>query len=257
LTPRQWRILSFLALHGSARTMDIALVAGVSRLTAHRDLAWLHSAGLVGRWRSGEDRTHTWWYEVTPEGTEVLRADLVASGRPVPLQLGRRRGGVAHALLFLPLVEVSRQNPGRCELFQWLATMDTSAWLRQHNLAHLRADGYGVWLEDSRSLRFLVHVDPGPVGEMVGEHERETYGLGAVLAGYRRSDPVVPVGAVLVVAASAKREERLLAGLVRGPLPAPVATTVMDLLCRHWPTEQVWRVPGDSGARRRLIDLPL
>ncbi|MEU4641051.1 hypothetical protein [Micromonospora sp. NPDC023814] len=72
---------------------------------------------------------------------------------------------MADALLFLPLVEVSRRYPGRCELFQWLATMETSAWLRQHDLAHLRADGYGVWLEDGRCLRFLVHVDPGPVGD--------------------------------------------------------------------------------------------
>ncbi|MGN9918437.1 hypothetical protein [Micromonospora palomenae] len=78
--------------------------------------------------------------------------------------------------------------------------MDTSAWLRQHDLAYLRADGYGVWLEDGRCLRFLVHVDRGPVGEVVAEHEKRTYGLGGLLAGYRRTDPVVPVGTVLVIA---------------------------------------------------------
>jgi hypothetical protein len=173
----------------------------------------------------------------------------------VPLQLGQRRWSGAHDLLFLPLVEVSRQNPGRCELFGWLTMMDTSVWLRQHNLAYLRADGHGVWLEDGRSLRFLVHVDPGPVGDVVVEHEELTYGVGAVLAGYRRTDPVVPVGSVLVIAQDAEREEQLLADLVRRPLRAPMATTTKDLLDRYWPNEQVWRVPGEDDSRRRLIDL--
>lgn len=257
LTPRRWRILSFLALHGSATTMDVALVAGISRLTAHRDLAWLHGAGLVSRWHSDEDRTHTWWYDVTAHGTQMLNLNLAASGRPVPLQLGRRHWGAAHHLLFLPLVEVSRQTPGRCELFQWLTTMDTSVWLRQHHLAHLRADGYGVWLENGRCLRFLVHVDSGPVGDVVAEHEKQTYGLGTVLAGYRRTDPVVPVGAVLVIARNADREEHLLADLIHRPLRAPMATTVKDLLYRHWPNEQLWRVPGEDRVRRPLIDLAL
>ncbi|MET7708444.1 DeoR family transcriptional regulator [Micromonospora sp. NPDC005413] len=67
-SPRRWRILSYLAQHGSASTLDVALVCAVSRLTAHRDLVWLHEAGLVRRERSGEDRTHSWWYGVTAEG---------------------------------------------------------------------------------------------------------------------------------------------------------------------------------------------
>lgn len=254
LSPRRWRILSFLAQHGLASTLDVALVCDVSRLTAHRDLAWLHDAGLVRRERSEEDRTHTWWYEATAEGAEVLRNELAAAGRRVPLQLGRRPPSAADGLLFLPLIEVSRRNPGRCELFQWLATMETSAWLRQHDLAHLRADGYGVWLEDGRCLRFLVHVDRGPVGDAIAERERRTSGLSGLLTGYRRTDRAVPVGAVLVIAQDAEREEQLLADLVRDPLRAPFATTSRDLLYRRWPNEQVWRVPGERAARR-LIDL--
>ncbi|MEO3780313.1 DeoR family transcriptional regulator [Micromonospora sp. B11E3] len=254
LSPRRWRILSFLAQHGSTSTLDVALVCDVSRLTAHRDLAWLHEAGLVRRRRSEEDRTHTWWYEVTVEGVEVLRRDLAASGRPVPLQLGWRRPSLAGALLFLPLVEVSRRNPGRCELFQWLATMETSAWLRQHDLAHLRADGYGVWLEDGQCLRFLVHVDHGPAADRIADYETGTSGPGGLLTGYWRADRVVPVGGVLVIAQDADREDQLLADLVREPLRTPVALTTRDSLCRHWPDDQVWRVAGEEG-RRRLIDV--
>ncbi|MFI7216469.1 DeoR family transcriptional regulator [Micromonospora maritima] len=254
LSPRRWRILSYLAQRGSASTLDVALVCAVSRLTAHRDLAWLHEAGLVRRERSPEDRTHTWWYEVTAEGTEVLRRALTASGRPVPLRLGQRPSGRADALLFLPLIEVSRRNPGRCELFQWLATMETSSWLRQHDLAQLRADGYGIWLQDGRCLRFLVHVDRGPVGDVVVEHERPASGLGGLLAGYRRADRLVPVGAVLLIAQDAEREERLQADLFRGPLPNVVATTTRQLLYRHWPDEQVWQVPGEGG-RRCLVEV--
>jgi hypothetical protein len=257
LTPRRWRILSFLALHGMATTSDVAVVAGVPRLTAHRDLTWLHTAGLVGRERLAEDRTHAWWYRITREGTELLNRDLVASGRPVPLRLGDRYWGAAHYLLFLPLLAVSRQDPGRRGLFQWLTTMDTSVWLRERGLAHLRADGYGVWLEDGRCLRFLVHVDPGPVGGAIAEREQSTARLGAVLAGYRRTDPVVPVGAVLVVASDAAREANVLADLVSRPLRAPVAVTTVDLLHRHWPHAQVWTIPGAGTARHRLIDLPV
>ncbi|MFJ8202723.1 DeoR family transcriptional regulator [Micromonospora chalcea] len=254
LSARRWRILSYLAQHGSAATLDVSLVCEVSRLTAHRDLVWLHEAGLVRRECSPEDRTHSWWYGVTPEGTEVLRRALTASGRPVPLQLGRRPPGAADALLFLPLVEVSRRDPGRCELFQWLATMETSARLRQHDLAQLRADGYGVWLQDGRCLRFLVYVDRGPIGDVVAEHERPASGLGGLLAGYRRADRLVPVGAVLLIAQDTEREERLLADLLHEPLRNAVATTTQQLLYRHWPDEQIWQVPVETG-RRRLVEI--
>jgi hypothetical protein len=257
LTSRRWRILSFLALLGSATTDDTAVAVGVSRLTAHRDLTWLHGAGLVTRDRSAVDRAHAWWYRITGEGAEFLGRDLVSSGRPLPLRLGQRPWGAARYLLFLPLLAVSRQDPGRCVLFQWLTTLDTSVWLRERGLALLRADGYGVWLEDGRAVRFLVHVDPGPVGEVIADREWSTAGLDEILAGYRRTDPVVPVGAVLVIAYDAAREANLLAGLVKRPLRAPVAVTTVDLLHRHWPHEQVWRTPPTVAARRhRLVDLP-
>lgn len=109
----------------------------------------------------------------------------------------------------------------------------------------LRMDGaYGSWCTST-----------GPVGEVVAEHEKRTYGLGGLLAGYRRTDPVVPVGAVLVVAEDAEREEQLLAGLVREPLRALIATTNRNMLYRHWPNEQLWRVPGEDEHRSRLIEI--
>ncbi|MGW3810829.1 hypothetical protein [Micromonospora sp. NPDC005113] len=104
-------------------------------------------------------------------------------------------------------------------------------------------------------MRFLVHVDPGPVGEATAERE-PTSGLGGVLAGYRRSDPVLPVGVVLVIARDAAREVKLLADLVNRPLRASIAVTTVDLLHRHWPHEQVWRIPAAGPARYRLIGLP-
>jgi DNA-binding MarR family transcriptional regulator len=255
LSPRRWRILSLLALHGGATVRDVALVLGVARLTAQRDLAWLYQAGLVARWRSNEDRTHTWIYDITADGTELLRETLTAAGRSVPLQLGHRTWGAADHLLFLPLLEVSRRQPGRYELFQWLTTLDTSVWLRGHGLGHLRADGFGVWLEDGRVLRFLIHVDPGPPGDAVAEHEQHTSGLDALLAGYRRTDPAVPVGAVLIIANTPEREEHLLADLVARPVRAPIATSSKDLLYRYWPDERLWRVPGEGSGPRHLIDL--
>ncbi|OHX03897.1 hypothetical protein BFV98_13310 [Micromonospora sp. WMMB235] len=129
-------------------------------------------------------------------------------------------------------------------------------WLRERDMAHLRADGYGVWLEDGRCVRYLAHVDPGPVGDAIAEREQSTAGLGGVLAGYRRTDPVVPVCAVLVIARDAAREANLLADLMSRPLRAPVAVTTVDLLHQHWPHEQVWRTPRMGDTRHRLIDLP-
>ncbi|MGA3565776.1 MarR family transcriptional regulator [Melissospora conviva] len=237
LSPRRWRILSFLALHGWATTSDIAVVAGVPRLTAHRDLTWLHTVGLVGRERSAEDRAHAWWYRITGEGAELPHRGLVLSGQSVPMRLGQREWGAAHYLLFLPLLAVSRQDPARCGLFQWLTTLGT-VWLQERGLAHLRADGYGLWLEDSQCLRFLVHVDPGPVGDAIAERERPTAGLGGVLAGYRRTDPVVPVGAVLVIIRDAVREANLLADLESRRLRAPIAVTTADLLHRNCRTSR-------------------
>ncbi|BCJ64109.1 hypothetical protein [Polymorphospora rubra] len=63
------------------------------------------------------------------------------------------------------------------------------------------------------------------------------------------------MGAVLVVARDTDHEEHLLEDLARRPVRAPIATSNMDLLGRQWPNEAVWRVPGEAGTRRRLIDL--
>ncbi|MBQ1057700.1 hypothetical protein KBX35_23205 [Micromonospora sp. C32] len=94
------------------------------------------------------------------------------------------------------------------------------------------------------------------MGEVIAERERLTAGLGAVLAGYRRTDAAVPVGAVLVIAHDAAREANLLADLASWPLRVPVAVTTVELLHQHWPHAQVWMLPVAS-ARHRLIDIPL
>ncbi|WP_241825720.1 hypothetical protein [Micromonospora sp. CB01531] len=57
-----------------------------------------------------------------------------------------------------------------------------------------------------------------------------------------------------MIAQDAEREERLRANLLRGPLQNAVATTRRQFLYRHWPDEQVWQVPGESG-KRRLIEV--
>lgn len=93
--------------------MDVAVVCGVSQLTAQRDLARLHEARLVRRLRSEEGRTHTWWSEVTAQGAELLSRELAASGRPVPLQLGRRHTSAADNLRFLPLGAEQAGDHGR------------------------------------------------------------------------------------------------------------------------------------------------
>lgn len=254
VSPQRRRTLAFLALHGWARTVDVAPVVGVRRLTAQRDLTWLHDAGLVSRYRSDEDRTHAWWYEITPAGVRVVEAAMYAAGRRPPPRLGKRSPGVGHFLLFLPLAAYAAARPGECELFQWRTTMETSMWLRQYGLAHLRADASGVWLQDARALRFLVHVDPGP-GALPSAKERHSRGLDNLIAPYRHGSVNLPVGAVLVVLTTPEREEVLLADLVRNPLRVPIVASNQSLLRTRWPADAVWQVPGDADGRRRLIDL--
>ncbi|WP_238424441.1 DeoR family transcriptional regulator [Micromonospora parastrephiae] len=75
LSPRRWRILSYLAQHGSASTLDVALVCAVSRLTAHRDLVWLHEAG----WCAVNARRRT---GPTPGGTRLRPRGRRCSAAP-------------------------------------------------------------------------------------------------------------------------------------------------------------------------------
>ncbi|MEV4545736.1 hypothetical protein [Micromonospora echinaurantiaca] len=140
--------------------------------------------------------------------------------------------------------------------------METSAWLRQHDLAQLRADGYGVWLENGRCLRFLVHVDEGPVGDAIADWERRTSGLSGLLTGYRRSDRAVPVGAVLIIAQDAEREEQLLDDMIRDPLRPQIAVITREMVYRHWPIDQVVEAARGcqrpaTGRPRALILLPV
>ena len=93
------------------------------------------------------------------------------------------------------------------------------------------------------------------MGDVDSYYERNADWVAALLNSYRRTDPAVPVGAVLVIAHSPDREERLLDDLTRRPLRAPIATTTRQQLHQHWPTEPVWQIPAEPGRRRRLIEL--
>ena len=96
LTPRRWRILFFLALESYSRVDDMALVVGVSRVTAHRDLAWLHNAGLVTRWHEREDKKPTGGGK-----TSAIEASRCSS-------LGWRRSAVRCRCIWVDVARVPR-----------------------------------------------------------------------------------------------------------------------------------------------------
>jgi DNA-binding MarR family transcriptional regulator len=253
LSPRRWKALSFLAVHGNMTVMLLADQTGVSRVTAHRDLAALYAAGLVERHCSVEDRTHTWVYSSTRAGNELVAQRLRAAGRPVPMQLERRYADLAHWLLFEPLVAVASRHPDRCRLLRWLPRMDTSVWLREHRLTGLRADSHGVWLQDGKVVRFLVHVESA-----TGETTSRAAGGELVLdmlAGYREHDGPVPVGAILLIMYDEGRESDIHGDLNTRPLQARFATTTVTMLGRRWPTDAIWRAVGSNDERIPLIGL--
>jgi hypothetical protein len=253
VSPRRRRILAFLAFHGVGRTAEVGLVAGVTRLTAHRDLTWLHRAGLVERLRSEQDSTHGWWYDITDDGVRVVVGEIRASGGVPPPGLGLREPSAGHHLVFLPLVAYAAAHRGECELLGWLGGVDTALWLRPYGLTHLHPDASGVWVERDRAVRFLVGVDRG-AGIWAPAEQQSVAGLDRLVEPYQRDGLVVPVSVVLFVLTTVEREQELLSVLDRDPLPVPAAATSVPLLKVRSPADASWQVPGQP-YRRRLIDV--
>ncbi|PWU56069.1 hypothetical protein DLJ47_07430 [Micromonospora sp. S4605] len=59
---------------------------------------------------------------------------------------------------------------------------------------------------------------------------------------------------MLIIAQDAERGEQLLDDMIRDPLRSQIAVTTREMVYRHWPNDQVRRLPGDANARR-LADL--
>lgn len=252
LTERHWRLLGVLAEQPGLNTGQIATLLFGSRPAAVRHLSALVAAGLVWRFVYREDPTHLAHYEASTAGLGALAARLHEAGRTVPVELGRTSAEqpVVNELL-TGLVATARASGGAALLHGWRRGVDTAVWLHGLGVSLVQPRGYGVWIQHGRAVRFLLHVDdnpPIPLGYT------EPLRISDTLHGYRDCPHGIPASCLLMIAATAEREQQLLTDLSADPLPLPVAVTTADRLhSADDASGPIWAMPG-TGHLVPLID---
>ena len=245
LGQRHWALLSLLAEHGVLHTGQVETLMFGSRPAAARHLGALTRAGLVWRFVHDDDPRHVAFYQLSTTGAEALAARLREADRAVPVALGRP-GLDAFVVneFFVGLAAHAREH-GHAELFRWRRAVEAIAWLREHGVPEVTPSAYGVWIEDGRAVRFVLHIDHSPAVALSGSHVPPHV---SVLAGYRRAPRGVPVTAVLVLCPSAERETELRRDTAAAPLPVAVGTATLDRLYEaSSAAEAIWNATGGEG----------
>lgn len=251
LRQRHWSVLAVLAEHGVLHTGQVAALLFGSRPAAVRHLRVLVDAGLVWRFVFDNDSRHLAYYELSIEGREAIAGRLRAAGRPVPVALGRPGRAMLLVNEFFVALAVRAQQ-GRGELFRWRRALEAAVWLREHGVPEAAPAAYGVWIEDNRAVRFMLHVDDGLSAPGTGYPAPSP---GEVLKGYRHAPAGVPVTAVVMIC-SEERERKAHTDLTIAALPVVVAVTTPERLAAASPAETIWTRAGTGPGRLlRLIDL--
>lgn len=249
LGARHWSLLMLLAAHGPLDTSQVTTLMFGSRPAAVRHLTALVRAELVWRFVYDDDSSHLAYYEPSTDGLALLEQRLHTAGRAAPPGLGRAASGQSTAAAFLvALTEATRRGLGH--LYRWRRAADTAVWLRQHGVPPVAAAGHGLWIEDGVTVSFLLHVDWETWYSDTG---RVTVPASLTVDGYRHATGI-PAGVVLVLCASAEREQQLHAELAALPVPVRVAATTLARLHELGPVAAVWTVAG-AAEPVRLIDL--
>jgi DNA-binding MarR family transcriptional regulator len=248
LGPRHWAVLSVLAEHGVLHTGQVTTLLFGSRPAAARHLGALARAGLVWRFVHDDDPRHVAFYELSAAGAQALTARLREAGRAVPVALGRPGPGEFVVNEFFVGLAAQAREDRRCELFRWRRALEAAVWLREHGVPMVTPSAYGVWIEDGRAVRFVLHVERAEVAALSGRAAPSQVG---VLAGYRRASRGVPVTAVLVLCPTTEQETGVRRGLAAAPLPVTVGTTTLDRLYQaSSAAEAIWTVTGREGLLR-------
>lgn len=124
-------------------------------------------------------------------------------------------------------------------------------WLQRLGITGVQPRAAGVWLQDDRAVRFLLHVDDdGPARGSAASVLRPVQAL----AGYRPAGAGVPASCLLVLCPSAGRERLLHADPAAEPVPLPVAATTPERLADPGdPSGPVWSVTVRPAGAIRLI----
>ncbi|HYA44113.1 MAG TPA: replication-relaxation family protein, partial [Acidimicrobiales bacterium] len=210
--------------------------------------ALLHELRVLERVRPRHWRgSGPYHFALGPNGAAIVAANLGLEVRDLPWRRDaiaglERSQRLAHLVgtngFFTALVRSARHRAG-CQLAEWWSEARcAAAWGEV-----VRPDGYGVWAEDGDRLPFLLEYDTG---------SEQLTRLGAKLPGYARLAKAAghPTW-VLFALGSVSREAGARRELAHPGVP--VATAV--LRPGGAPDGPVWLPVGDSGPRRRLIDL--
>jgi hypothetical protein len=252
---RHWQLLALLARHAVLDTGQVAELMFGSRPAAVRHLGVLVKAGLVWRFVYDNDTSHRAHYEPSTDGIRHLAQRLHHSGLPVPVSLDERHPDRVTVNDFvIGLTRTARTSNGQAWLHGWRPGADVVAWLHRLGISRVQPRAAGVWLQDGRAVRFLLHVDDDTPAPLSGEPAPPAL---HALRGYGRAGAGVPATCLLMLCATPFREEKLHEDLTAEPLPVPVATTTLErLYASDDPSGPIWTVTATAtGGMVRLIDL--
>ncbi|MBG0560769.1 replication-relaxation family protein [Actinoplanes aureus] len=269
LTARDRTLLGWLYDHGVLTTFQLANALFPSLDFCQRRLRTLHRLRLIARFRPqrADGGSYPYHWLIDQLGAEVVAA--ARDERPPRrdhARLERRRWtstrSLAHRLgvnqFFTDLAGHARTHPGT-QLEQWLpeaacrrigtfaGSSDSVAVLAYQ--PRIRPDGYGVWAEDGRQVRFFLEYDTGAEQLDV---------LINKLAGYRELFITLEQAwPVLFWLHSAARERNLRHRLDELPTMAPVLTGARDTAASRQltPAGPLWAVAGAAERRLSLGDL--
>jgi hypothetical protein len=253
LGPRHWDLVALIAAYAVLDTNDVAELMFGSRPAAARHLTVLVRAGLVWRFVHSTDPSHRAHYEVSTDGVRLLAERLHQAGQPVPIKLaGAHADQYLVNDLLIGLNRTAQASQGRYWLYGWRRGVDVAAWLHGRGVSGVQPRAAGVWLQDGRAVRFLLHVDddtPAPLSSTPAPHPARA------LDGYRHSRAGVPASCILVLLPTRSRESDLHNKLLNAPLPVPVATATFDRFeMAEDASAPIWTPTGDATQLVRLID---
>ncbi|MCC3329469.1 replication-relaxation family protein [Nocardia abscessus] len=254
LTPRDLALLGLLAAHRALTAQQITRLLFTDANTARKRLVLLTGRGVLARFRACvRPGSQEYRYTLGPLGAMIHAA---ATDAPIPtprtvhektLKLSRNPQ-LDHLLgineFFTALCHHARTDPG-CELVEWWDEREATKACAE--IAH--PDGYGVWSEHGRTVRFFLEYDTGT---------EDLSRLIEKLQGYRdlrSGDITIPV---LFVLPGPKRQNNFHRLLTQQPATLTgltVATaTLADIAAEH-PAAPVWWLAGHT-TRHRLAALP-
>lgn len=250
ITDRDRQILVLLAKHQVLTTHQVAkAMTGCPRVARQR-LQVLEEVGLVDVFRprlsSGTSPKHA---VLTPLGGTAV-SGLVDAQHAAPVKKDAAahiaaRPDLRHLLgindVFCALAATARVSAGTELEMWWSERACTRTWG-----ALARPDGFGRWREGDRSVDFFLEYDTGV--ESLSQVTAKLPGYAAITEATGYTSPV------LFWLHSPRREEELHRKLVEVPAKVPVATASGDAADAD-PAGPIWRVPGATTSRLRLIDL--